>query len=298
MKKLYQGLMIIATAALMACSSMEVNDAEAVSDNYPSDFNASVYLELHPLLQTMQIMDYVKDKNAQFKASMDANTFKTKAVEDSIAFIGDTATVHRFYVSPRYVAYPEEKWDSLWIERQDTTVKKIPITKISQITLDTLDSAGTTVGSQVVYVDSLVMDSTGDQISEVYGKLDTAETETKKIEVDNATVVINSRLIQIDTIDTKDSLVISKGIPGITKDVADMVLSYNIYGVEKDIDTLNTIVIDMEAVARQYIAFGQSHGWAYRRCNPGEQANPEAGVVTYPATKLYCDDNGVVREIK
>ena len=83
--------MIIETAALMACSSMEVNDAEAVSDNYPSDFNASVYLELHPLLQTMQIMDYVKDKNAQFKASMDANTFKTKAAEDSIAFIGDTA---------------------------------------------------------------------------------------------------------------------------------------------------------------------------------------------------------------
>lgn len=289
--------MIIAMAALVGCSSMEVNDVDAVVENYPSDFDASVYLQLHPVLLTMQIQDYVADRNAKLKASMDADAYKAMVTEDSLAFVQDTASLRRFYTSSRYADFPQEKWDSLWMEKQDTTVEKIKEFPIKKVTLDSLDSAGAAYAQLPIYVDSLVFDTAG-MIQTVYGKLDTTEeAEAIEVEIDKVTVKVNTKLTERDSV-TRDSIIITPVPPGIDKSVTRFTLPYNIYGVERDIDTLNVIIPDTEAAALQFIAFGRSHGWAYRRCHESEKNNEEAGEVAYPTKKLYCDDNGVVREIK
>lgn len=297
MKKMYQGLMIIAMAALVGCSSMEVNDVDAVAENYPSDFDGSVYLQLHPVLLTMQIQDYVADRNAKLKASMDADAYKALVAEDSLAFVQDTASLRRFYTSSRYADFPQEKWDSLWIEKQDTNVIEVKETVITKVTLDSLDSAGTAYAQLPIYVDSVAFDTAG-MIQTVYGKLDTTEeAEAIEVEIDKITVKVDSKSIKRDTV-TRDSIEITPVPPGIDKSVTRYTLPYNIYGVDKDIDTLNVIIPDAEAATLQFVAYGQSHGWAYRRCHESEKGNEEAGEVTYPTKKLYCDDNGVVREIK
>jgi hypothetical protein len=301
MKKLYQGLMIIATAALTACSSMEVNDADAVAENYPEDFDAGVYLELHPILLTLQKLDYVSDANAAFKASMDSATYVAKVNEDSLAFAADTASVHTFYTSPKYAGFNETTWDSLWIEKTDTTILKDTVSKISQVTLDTLDADGKVKGSQIVYVDSVSMDSAGELIAVVYGKLDSTATEAVTVEIDRTTISINNKAIKKTVVEVKDVPKIDTIPPGLDASVRKYVFTYNIYGATNDLAVLENLTPDTEAAALQFIAFGKSHGWAYRRCKAEEQANtavdPIYGV-EYPATKLYCDDNGTVREIK
>ena len=295
MKRLYQGLMVVATAALMACSSMDVNDAEALAENYPADFDAGVYLELHPVLFNLQLLNFVKDENARLKSSMDADAYAALVASDSLAFVADTASVHKFYVSPKYAAFTEAEWAGLWVEKRDTTIKKVTVTKVKQVTLDSLDAEGKKLGSLVVYVDSLILDSAGNATA-VLGKLDTAATEVTQIDIDNVTLSINSNGTKRDSV-TKDSAVVNVTPPGLDASVTKYVLPYNMYGVPNDLDSLEKIPGDTEAAARQFVAFGKSHGWAYRRCNLAELANPEAGVVVYPATKLYCDDNGVAREI-
>lgn len=301
MKKLYQGLMIIATAALTACSSMEVNDVDAVAENYPDDFDAGVYLELHPILLTMQKLNYVSDANDKFKGSMDAATYAAKVTEDSIAFAADTASVHTFYTSPKYAGLNETTWDSLWIEKMDTTMVKDTVFKISKVTLDSLDADGKVTGSQVVFVDSVAMDSTGELISVVYGKLDSTDTETVTIEVDRVTISINSKATKRDVSSINEVPKIDTIPPGLDVSVKNYAFPYNIYGVTNELVVLDNLTPDTEAAALQFVAFGKSHGWAYRRCKANELTNaavdPVYGV-EYPATKLYCDDNGTAREIK
>ena len=291
--------MVVATAALMACSSMDVSDAEAVAENYPADFDAGVYLELHPVLFNLQLLNYVKDGNARLKNTMEADAYKAMAESDSLAFLADTATVHKFYVSPKYAAFTEEEWAGLWVERRDTTTKKVTVTRVKQVTLDSLDADGKKLGSLVVYVDSLILDSAGNATA-VLGKLDSAATEATQIDIDNVTLKINSNGIERDSI-TKDSTIVEVTPPGLDASVTKYVVPYNMYGVLNDLDSLEKIPGDTEAAARQFVAFGKSHGWAYRRCNPDELANtavdPLYNPVVYPATKLYCDDNGVAREI-
>ena len=64
MKNHFKYLMLLAVAALTACSSMEVNEAESVEENFPADFVAAEYLELHPALRSLQILDYVDSYNS------------------------------------------------------------------------------------------------------------------------------------------------------------------------------------------------------------------------------------------
>jgi len=70
----------------------------------------------------------------------------------------------------------------------------------------------------------------------------------------------------------------------------------NFYGVDDDLTMLQSVAIDTFAISYQYVMFGKAHGWAYRACTEAEKANPVKTEV-YPATKLYCDDNGQIREI-
>lgn len=299
MKKLYQGLTIIATAALTACSSMEISEAEALAENYPADFDAAVYLEIHPVLMTMQILDYVKDENAAFKKSLDADAYKAKVTEDSIAFLEDTASLHKIYVSPRYYAETEEKWANFWVDKVDTIVDTVYVTKVAEVKLDSLDSAGAVLSSVKIYVDSIVMDSAGVLFSEIFGKTDTTDTTLTKFVIDGVTT--KARTTVMDTVSTRDSISYKPIPAGLDSSLKISLSMYNLYGVKKDLETLDKLEGDTEAAARQFVAFGRDHGWAYRRCLPSElgneAVNPVINTVKYPATSLYCDDNGTARKI-
>ena len=148
---------------------MEINDAEALSENYPSDFDAAVYLELHPVLMTMQILDYIKAENAVLKKTLSADSYNAKVTEDSAAFLADTASLHKLYVNPRYYGETEEKWVNFWVDKVDTIVDTIYVTKVAEVKLDSLDSAGAVLSSVKIYVDSVVMDSAGTMFAEIFG---------------------------------------------------------------------------------------------------------------------------------
>lgn len=203
MKKLYQGLVVAAAMFFAACSSMDVSDAEATAENFPSDFDVAVYAQLHPVLMSLQMRDYVTDYNKTVAKGLSAD----EVAADKELFSSDTASLHVFYVNPKYVGFPESEWTALWGGISDSLFK---------IKMDYLSK-------------------------------------------------------------------------------------YNLYGVQNDLQTLEAMPIDYEAIKIQYVAFGKSHGWAYRSCVGNEVAGPAVDPVTpvqYPATKLYCmDAAGVTHEL-
>ena len=72
MKKSLHLLTALGFFALTACSSLDVNEAEAIEGNYPDDFSAAEYMALHPELRSLQIRDYVKNYNKALELSSDA----------------------------------------------------------------------------------------------------------------------------------------------------------------------------------------------------------------------------------
>lgn len=108
MNKMPLFLFALGTVAFTACSSLDVNQAESMAENYPKDFVAADYMALHPGLRSLQIQDYVKDYNS--KLSLD----KSLISEDSAAFLADTSLLHRIYVNPIYAGYSEELWAEDW----------------------------------------------------------------------------------------------------------------------------------------------------------------------------------------
>ena len=97
MKKLYQYTMILLAGVVGACSSLDVNDP--YSENLPSDFSVSTYMQMYPRLRKYQIKDYVKARNvivedslnqqkAKVKAMLEQQGFAAEIVKDSLIKLG------------------------------------------------------------------------------------------------------------------------------------------------------------------------------------------------------------------
>ncbi|WP_288800357.1 hypothetical protein [uncultured Fibrobacter sp.] len=129
MKKSLHLLTALGFFALTACSSLDVNEAEAIEGNYPDDFSAAEYMALHPELRSLQIRDYVKNYNKALELSSDAID------ADVEAFSADSAALYRIFITPEYAGYSEEFW--LEIEGQISTAQ---LTFLKQFNFyDTLD---------------------------------------------------------------------------------------------------------------------------------------------------------------
>lgn len=167
MKKMHQFMTILATAVLAACSSMDVSDEKALSENFPADFNSSVYMNLHPALHTVEVRDYVSDANAKLKDSL-GDAFAAVAAADSVAFVGDTASVHKILVE--IGGYTEKKWETIWMTKEVTTidtVKEIRMVscKLTPISKDgaadtTADAADSAAADTTASADDSTADST------------------------------------------------------------------------------------------------------------------------------------------
>ena len=285
MKNSFKYLMLLAVAALTACSSMEVDEAEAVEENFPSDFVAAEYMELHPSLRSLQVRDYVDAYNDNLGLS------KEEIEADTTAFMADTAQLHKIYTEPTLGGYSEELWEESWESYYEDSTSCIIETDTVSMKLDDL------VNNQVltVYVESITYDAEG-VITEIQGYEDSAKTSavTHVISTD-LTVAKRGTVTVPDTISCETIQVEISG--GLTKDVVRQLKLFSFHDTEKDYEKLLEVPVDTFAISYQYVLFGRSHGWPYRACKDDELDNP-IQTETYPVSKLYCADGALIREIK
>lgn len=285
MKNSFKYLMLLAVAALTACSSMEVDEAEAVEENFPSDFVAAEYMELHPSLRSLQVRDYVDAYNDNLGLS------KEEIEADTAAFMADTAQLHKIYTEPTLGGYSEELWEESWESYYEDSTSCIIETDTVSMKLDDL------VNNQVltVYVESITYDAEG-VITEIQGYEDSAKTSavTHVISTD-LTVAKRGTVTVPDTISCETIQVEISG--GLTKDVVRQLKLFSFHDTEKDYEKLLEVPVDTFAISYQYVLFGRSHGWPYRACKDDELDNP-IQTETYPVSKFYCADGALIREIK
>lgn len=286
MKNSFKYLMLLAIAALTACSSMEVDEAEAVEENFPSDFVAAEYMELHPFLRSLQVLDYVESYNDALE-----NISKEDIQADTTAFMEDTAQLHKIYVDPNLGGYTEELWEESWESYYEDSTSCIIETDTVSMKLDDL------VNDQVltVYVESITYDAEG-VITEIQGYEDSAKTSavTHVISTD-LTVAKRGTVTVPDTISCETVQVEILG--GLARDVVRQLKKFSFYDTLDDYEKLMEVPVDTFAISYQYVLFGRSHGWPYRACKDSEMTNPIQSE-SYPMTKLYCADGNLVREIK
>lgn len=285
MKKSLTILIAFGSLAFLACSSLGVSDSEAIEGNYPAGFTAAEYMALHPQLGTLQRQEYVTAYNKALSLEAEA------IAADSIAFFEDTASLHQIYVN--YAGYSEALWAEDWsssvsidtVCALDTISLRLRLADLTQIT---------------VFVDDISYDLTG-AISSVVGyrapdSNKTGTPETFVIDGVAATVIIQqgSPRTVVDSTNCRAEETISLG--EIPKDKKKYLQRYNFKDILTDLSALAAIPLDSEEISLQYLMFGKSHGWAYRVCSAEEKNNP-IQTETYPAVKLYCEDEGIVREI-
>jgi hypothetical protein len=61
---------------------------------------------------------------------------------------------------------------------------------------------------------------------------------------------------------------------GEYKKARNVLVVYNLIGIDDDMSFLLAVPVDYQAVSQQFNVFGRDHGWAYRLCRPEESANP------------------------
>ncbi|MCQ2060823.1 MAG: hypothetical protein MJY47_04465 [Fibrobacter sp.] len=291
MNKMNRFLIAFAVASLVGCSSMDVDEDEAIAENFPEDFSAAEYMELHPQLVSLQIQDYVKNYNASVGLS------KEQISADSAAFASDTSVLHKIFVNPIYGGYSEELWDDVW----------------SPITRDSIGSCKTQMRYLYLNLDSLAADSTKSVVKVfspviTYGadsaivsvkglateggkdSVNYTITETLKVAAKKGEAVTDT--LSCDTIPVKEDGTLSNS------EYKHMAL-FNAYGVKDDLSWLKKITLDTLSFSYHFSLVGKGNGWAYRKCKDEESSNPIQGTVTYPTETLYCvDDLDIVHEIK
>lgn len=296
MKKMHQFMTVLAAAALAACSSMDLNEEEALSENYPSDFNVDVYRALHPNLRSVEVRDYVAAYNTKLKDSL-GEAFAAVVAADTTAFLADTASLHLIITDPELGGYSQTLWDNIWVSTEKTTYDTTKSITLKAIKLNpkTTDSSATSEIIDVVVVDSTEYSESG-AIAVVYGKTDSTAEESSRYEIGDSSYTIrkgsdkrDTTIVKIDTVVTP----VPGTLSGKNRTYAKM---FNLYGVENDLEALKAIQSDAFSTTYQYTVFGRSHGWAYRYCTEEEKTHPIQSE-TFPMKKYYCDDNGIAKEI-
>ena len=307
MKLLNKYLISFAALAFAACSSMDIDDAETVSENFPEDFDDAVYMELHPELVSMQVRNYIADYNASVKESLVPDSI----IADSNAFSADTALLHQIFATPCYGGYGETRWadawapvitDSLVCQLKEVYVqinlwKKTTVTD-SSTGEESVDSTSINLVAPI----TVVMDSTDTtKFVSVTGmpKDDSTATDPVTYVISDSLDVLAGAKRGKTQMDTVGCDTIPNEKPGSLKSVDVTFLhGFNFIDTRDDWKKIKAVPIDTLAISLQYVLYGESHGWAYRKCKDTEKDNPKISE-EYPVTKRYCvDAKGDVREIK
>ena len=304
MKLLNKFLIPFAALSLAACSSLEVDEAEAISENFPEDFDGAVYMELHPELRSLQVRNYVADYNAGLSISADS----VKA--DTAAFAADTAQLHQIYVDPNLGGYSETHWvdafapvvsDSLVCQVENVyeylNLKKVAVATDSASGEDKVDSTDIKLYRPITVVRDSA-DTT--KIISVSGLTDTAATDPETFVLSDSLFLLSGANMGKMIKDTLGCDTIPKETPGALPALTVKYLkNFNFVDTRDDLSRLKKVPVDTLAISLQYVMYGESHGWAYRRCKESEASNPVISEEFPGVTKRYCADaDGIVREIK
>lgn len=344
---------VAAVAALFGCSSMEIDEAEALQENFPADFSVEEYMSIHPRLRYLQIKDYIQgDKdnrvvgyNEKFTAAIKRASAVQKADEellakiaaateagdaalvaeltrqeavyadslklidslsamvasDSAAFDADTAMLHFFYSYPYIGAalgFTEEDWADSWgggVKYDSTAIVKIDTTVL------VAEGESLEVSPKKIYLKAedeaskITYDADGTTIVKVNGYNEaTFETPFELEVAEGITFNKSGTKVNRDTTGFTVDTVATAG--EIDAESMKLLRLFNFYDTVDDSTAIKSVPLDEFAISYQYVQFGKLQGWAYRRCTEAEKSNP-AITESFPATKLYCDDNGIAREI-
>lgn len=280
-------LFALGTVALTACSSLDVNTADSLKDNYPKDFVAAEYMELHPGLRSLQIQDYVKQHNEVLALGKEAVS------EDSTVFLADTSVLHQIYANPIYAGYSEELWTEDWA----FSINENKVCKEDTISVRVKPADSIPVK---VYLGKLTYGLDG-AITAVEGFTDSLKSPESAVsyKIDGVEYSVVKQRGSVETVTDSNScvVVLDSASGGIPSDKRRQLLKFNFNDTKDDLAALATVPVDTFAISSQYLMFGKSHGWAYRACTDAEKNNPIQSETEYPMKKLYCADGDVVREI-
>jgi hypothetical protein len=297
-------------SALIGCSSMDVDDEEALAGNFPADFSDAAYIQLHPELVRVQIKDFVASYNSKLADAAKANgtqaAFDSTKEADVAKYADSTEMLHTIMVSTQLGGFTEADWEKDWAggtkdsvfaseTKRDTLILAIDDSTDAAAPVVTLVYFGVKKGAVTGKIDYA---EDGTTITAVHGYKtcdktacsDTVDIEiTEKMSFNKKGTKAETDTLKMDTISVPTAGAISAAHMKVLNQL-------NFYGVDDDLTMLQSVAIDTFAISYQYVMFGRAHGWAYRPCTEAEKANPVKTEV-YPATKLYCDDNGQIREI-
>ena len=303
---------IAVASAVVGCSSMAVDENEALEGNLPSDFDVNEYMELHPELKRLQIKDYIANYNNRVtKAAAGSAEFKAAKAADETAF-EDTASMRKIMTT--YAGYTDEAWS---IALQNS-LKDSAVTETRKDTLALGVKSKTEEDAKFVKV-WFCPDSTNkgsitleaDAVSAVTAFADsTCAGEAKDYaaaDYDYNLKTDKPAEAGLKTREVKDTLDMIKLLDKGSDLFKDAKL-YNFVDATNDWEKIAAIPLDLFAISYQYSAYGQDHGWAYRRCKEGDNLGQKLyeldpatltynATAEYPMTKLYCDDNGEPREL-
>lgn len=291
MKHLYLCITALVAGIMVACSSMEVDEQELYVENYPEDFVDTVYMELHPILRSMQIKNFIKSHNDSLVKKMSPESYEKMFKKDTAAFMADTSVLHALFVNSYVLNATDDDWNEVW---QPTTSLDVACEKTTYFReMNLIIGKDTTK----IFVDSVTYKSKT-MMKAVYGKTDTVGAPSKEYVLCDTILYYNKGAVK-DTVETCDTTeVVSEGsLTGMQKK---LLRDFNFYDSTDDLKLLKKIPLEMKSIAYHFIAYGRIHGWAYRRCTKDEKKNPVAPIleVDQVVDELYCDDDGVVRVIK
>jgi len=316
-------LSVAVASAFVACSSMDVDEDEALVGNFPEDFSDATYMSMHPELVRIQIKDYVFDHNDKLASDAKAAGPEAQAAFDSMktadmtAFEGDTAILHKIMTDPQLAGYDSSDWIRDW-GGSESVKDSIFASETKRDTLsltidDSTDAAAVKVikvrfvaegdsvktGSIEYDADGNITKLSGYKYEKVDKEWTLVDPALQDIEI-VAGMSINSKGIEAKTDTLKmDTIQVTVSAEGsIGADHMKVLKTLNLYDTVNDFDALKAVVIDTFAVSYQYVMYGRDHGWPYRPCTESEKTNLPYDPNVYPAEKLYCaDENGNTHEI-
>ena len=312
--------------ALMGCSSMEVEEAEALTGNVPADFDVNEYISLHPELLRIQVKEYVTNYNDKVRKAAEAAgeayaaAFKDSVIADSLSFITNEAQIRA--IARDYAGYNRESdslsWeasllpttvDSIITEKRidtlavgvrgntdpDTTYKKVYVCGNIKYAAD-----GVAIDTIVAYAQ---LDSTCSAMNKgkcvgVWSFTCSGDSTTYASTDYDFSAKAGGKNPVLRTNEHQDSVGVKPVTqPGfIEPNQLKAAKSFNFIDSRDDLAKLKAIEIDYFAISYQYSMFGRDHGWAYRRCKPEdnlgrylyeEVVNPESGLTEEKPTAEY-----------
>lgn len=275
-------------SAFIGCSSMDVDEQEAYSENLPGDFSSNGYMALHPELRYLQIKDCVFEHNASLSLTPE------EIAQDSLLFAANSSQLQVMYSDPYMGGYTDTEWE-------DTVA--VDVYKVIK------DSANKTVDSSTILtvylcdVEGKISHNAkkGNAINLLKGSVGTPCVEGDQVLISDSTYELAANPFPEDGMH-----IVMKPITGgsIPANKMKKLREFNFNDQADDLAAITTLCpIDTFAISYQYVLFGKIHGWAYRTCTDAEKNNPISAIPPASdsswtaATKLYCRDGDADREI-